>query len=168
MRKELYKDICDNLRTLYRLPDGEIVRIINVDEVPDNAERVIKHIDLWNHNVEFIEQEESWSCPAVFVEFSPIKWKEIVPGMEYRAEPFVQLHIVTDWKGSSSDSSELSEEALTIFDLPEIIHSALSLMGGSKYLAFDLIESHTNHNHEDVLENIEVYQCVAIKRIKQI
>ena len=168
MRTELYKNICNNLRTLYRLPDGEVVRIINVDEIPDNAERVIKHIDLWNHNVEFIEQEESWSCPAVFVEFTPIKWSEIVPGLEYRAEPFVKLHIVTEWKGSSVDGSELSEEALTVFELPEIIHSALSLMGGSKYLTFDLVESQTNHNHEDIVENIEVYQCVAIKRIERI
>ena len=168
MRKELYKDICDNLRTLYRLPDGEIVRIINVDEVPDNAERVIKHIDLWNHNVEFIEQEESWSCPAVFVEFMPIKWNEIMQGVEYRAEPFVNLHIVTDWKGSSSDGGELYEEALSVFDLPDVIHSALATMNGGNYYMFDLVESHTNHNHEDILENIDVYQCVAIKRIKQI
>ena len=29
----------------------------------------VKHVDLWNHNVEFIEQEEGWERPAVFVEF---------------------------------------------------------------------------------------------------
>lgn len=168
MRKELYQSICYNLNTLYKMPNGDIVRVWKGEDVPEGAQRIINHIDLWNHNVEFIEQEENWSCPAVFVEFSPIEWNEIVPGLEYRAEPFVKLHIVTEWKGSSADGSELSEDALFIFDLPEIIHSALSLMGGSKYLAFDLIESQTNHNHEDIVENIEVYQCVAIKRIKQI
>lgn len=168
MRKELYQSICHNLNTLYKLPNGDVVRVWKGEKVPEGAQRIINHIDLWNHNVEFIEQEENWSCPAVFVEFSPIEWNEIVPGLEYRAEPFVKLHIVTEWKGSSADGSELSEDALFIFDLPEIIHSALSLMGGSKYLGFDLIESQTNHNHEDIVENIEVYQCVAIKRIKQI
>lgn len=168
MRKELYQSICYNLNTLYKMPNGDIVRVWKGEDVPEGARRIINHIDLWNHNVEFIEQEENWSCPAVFVEFSPIEWNEIVPGLEYRAEPFVKLHIVTEWKGSSADGSELSEDALFIFDLSEIIHSALSLMGGSKYLAFDLIESQTNHNHEDIVENIEVYQCVAIKRIKQI
>lgn len=168
MRKELYQSICYNLNTLYKMPNGDIVRVWKGEDVPEGARRIINHIDLWNHNVEFIEQEENWSCPAVFVEFSPIEWNEIVPGLEYRAEPFVKLHIVTEWEGSSADGSELSEDALFIFDLPEIIHSALSLMGGSKYLGFDLIESQTNHNHEDIVENIEVYQCVAIKRIKQI
>ena len=23
----------------------------------------VKHVDLWNHNVEFIEQEDSWAVP---------------------------------------------------------------------------------------------------------
>ena len=168
MRKELYQSICRNLNTLYKMPNGDIVRVQKGEDVTEGARRIINHIDLRNHNVEFIQQEENWSCPAVFVEFSPIEWNAIVPGLEYRAEPFVKLHIVTEWKGSSADGSELSEEALTVFELPEIIHSALSLMGGSKYLTFDLVESQTNHNHEDIVENIEVYQCVAIKRIKQV
>ena len=73
---------------------------------------LIKHIDLWNHNVEFIEQEENWERPAVFVEFCPIQWNAIVPGVEYRAEPLIKLHIVTDWEGSSADGSELQEDAL--------------------------------------------------------
>ena len=32
-------------------------------------------------------------------------------------------------------------------------------------LFVDLVESDTNHNHEDIVESIEVYQCVAIKRL---
>ena len=28
----------------------------------------VKHVALWNHNVEFIEQEDGWERPAVFVE----------------------------------------------------------------------------------------------------
>ena len=49
VRKEIYQRIVEQLRTAL---GGEI-----------------KHIDLWNHNVEFIEQEQQWSRPAVFVEF---------------------------------------------------------------------------------------------------
>ena len=47
MRKELYKALCERLKTV------------------DN----VKHIDLWNNNVEFIEQESAWQRPAVFIEF---------------------------------------------------------------------------------------------------
>ena len=82
MRKELYNMLCERLKT-----------------VGDGA---IRYIDLWNHNVEFIEQEEQWERPAVFVEFLPIQWNAIQPGVEYRAEPVVNLHVVTDGQGSSS------------------------------------------------------------------
>ena len=146
MRKELYQMLCDRLK-----------------EVGGGA---IKHIDLWNHNVEFIEQEESWARPAVFVEFRPIKWNTIVNGVEYRAEPEVALHVVTDWTGSVSAGSPFKEESLEVFDLLEEIHAALACMDGETFREFDLVESDTNHNHEDIVENIEVYQCVAIKSLQ--
>lgn len=145
MRKELYNKLCEELK---RVGDG-----------------VIKHIDLWNHNVEFIEQEENWERPAVFVEFCPIQWNPIVAGVEYRAAPLVKLHIVTDWAGAANEGSELKEAALEVFDLPELIHRQLACIGGENFLEFDLVESQTNHNHEDIVENIEVYQCVAVKRL---
>lgn len=145
MRKELYNKLCEELK-----------------KVGDGA---IKHIDLWNHNVEFIEQEENWARPAVFVEFCPIRWAPIVNGVEYRAEPLVKLHVVTDWAGAANEGSEFKEEALEVFDLPELIHRQLACIGGETFLEFDLVESQTNHNHEDIVENIEVYQCVAVKRL---
>ena len=143
MRKELYRLLCSELKAI----------------------DLIKHIDLWNHNVEFIEQEENWERPAVFVEFCPIQWNAIVPGVEYRAEPLIKLHIVTDWEGSSADGSELQEDALKVFDLPGLIHARLAGLSGETFLELDLVESDTNHNHEDIVESIEVYQCVAIKRM---
>ncbi len=103
MRKELYRLLCRELKAI----------------------DLINHIELWNHNVEFIEQEENWERPAVFVEFCPIQWNAIVPGVEDRAEPLIKLHIVTDWEGSSADGSELQEDALKVFDLPGLIHARL-------------------------------------------
>lgn len=125
----------------------------------------IKHIDLWNHNVEFIEQEEQWERPAVFVEFCPILWNAIRNGVEYRAEPVVNLHVVTDWQGSSASGSAFMEESLAVFDLLEEIHRVLTCMEGETFAEFDLVESRTNHNHDEIIENIETYQCVAIKSL---
>lgn len=166
MRKELYKAICGRLGRLYKLSDGSVYKLAEGMEAPEGAERLIPHIDLWNHNVEFIEQEENWARPAVFVEFCPIRWNALVNGVEYRAEPQVNLHIVTDWAGAASAGSELEEEALEVFDLPELIHEKLSCMEGETFKVFDLEESQTNHNHEDIVESIEVYSCVAFKRLK--
>lgn len=146
MRKELYQMLCNRLK-----------------EVGDGA---IKYIDLWNHNVQFIEQEEQWERPAVFVEFEPIKWESIVQGVEYRAEAIVNLHVVTDWQGSSAAGSEFMEASLEVFDLLESIHAALACMEGETFKAFDLIGSTTNHNHDEIIETIESYQCVAIKSLR--
>lgn len=147
MRKELYNRLCEELKKV----EGGVIR----------------HIDLWNHNVEFIEQEESWARPAVFVEFSPIVWTAIVPGVEYRAEPLVHLHVVTDWSGAVSEGSPLKEESLEVFDLLEAIHQQLACLDGVTFAEFDLLESRTNHNHEDIVENIETYRCVAFKRLDE-
>ena len=93
-------------------------------------------------------------------------WSSARSGVEYRAEPVVKLHVVTDWSGSASDASPFREEALQVFDLLDKIHEALTCMEGETFTCFDLVESQTNHNHEDIMESIEVYQCVAFRRLQ--
>ena len=157
--------LIEQLSKLYVTPEGDYGVAQTEDDAPEGWERAIKHIDLWNHNVEFIEQEEQWERPAVFVEFCPIRWNAIVNGVEYRAEPIVNLHVVTDWQGSSAADSEFRDRSLEVFDLLDEIHGALACMAGDTFMEFDLVESRTNHNHEELLENIESYQCVAIKSL---
>lgn len=165
MRKEVYQMLIEQLSKLYATPEGYYGAAETEDDVPEGWERAIKHIDLWNHNVEFIEQEENWERPAVFVEFQTIQWNAIQPGAEYRAEPIVHLHVVTDWQGSSSADSEFREQSLKVFDLLEAIHLQLACRRGKTFLEFDLVGSSTNHNHEEIIENVETYQCVAIKSL---
>ena len=59
MRKELYKLLCDRLQAV--------------------SGGAIKHIDLWNHNVEFIEQEELWSVLPYSWSLLPIQWRRFSP-----------------------------------------------------------------------------------------
>ena len=145
MRKEIYKMLCE--------------RLGNIPE--------IKYIDLWNHNVEFIEQEDNWERPAVFVELCPINWEATVVGMRYVTEATVNLHVVTDWVGSSAANSDQREESLTVFDLLEKIHTALADVNGEHFREFDISNSTTNHNHEDILENIETYSYVGYRELDQ-
>jgi hypothetical protein len=140
MRKELYQAISTRLM----------------------ATGKIKYVDLWNRNVEFIEQEDNWERPAVFVEFDPIVWNRTKERC-IRTVATVKLHIVTDWVGSASTTSESSEEALQAFDLPHIVMDAIEGMNGKHFCCVALTESHTNHNHEEILENIEVYQYKGIE-----
>lgn len=127
-------------------------------------EKLIKYVDLWNHNVEFLDQEQPWERPAVFVEFAPIVWELVKPG-EYRAKPVINLHVVTDWAGDASSASELQEEALSVLDYSAIIHRALCGLEGEHFGRLDLIETHTNHNHDELVESVEVYRCVIERKL---
>ena len=115
-------------------------------EVGDGA---IKYVDLWNHNVEFIEQEDAWERPAVFVEFGRIIWDSLMGGREWRGRCEVRLHVVTDWKGSSNYEIQLK----------------VTGMSGETFCNVRFIASDTNHNHEDIVENIEVYTVTCIRKL---
>lgn len=116
----------------------------------------IKHVDLWNHNVEFIEQETAWARPAVFIEFCPINW-ERAGGNSYRANSQFKLHVVTDWDDT--------QQGLEDLDMAEKIHDVLHGLKGEGFHGVDLAQSVTNHNHEDIVENVEVYNYVAERTI---
>lgn len=131
-------------------------------EVGDGA---IKYVDLWNHNVEFIEQEDAWERPAVFVEFGRIIWDSLMGGREWRGRCEVRLHVVTDWKGSSNYDSENLEESLSVFDLLKEIQLKVTGMSGETFCNVRFIASDTNHNHEDIVENIEVYTVTCIRKL---
>lgn len=159
MRKELYHKIKQRLSLLCVNAVGEY-HVATLDADDDLSNRAIKHIDLWNRNVEFIEQETAWERPAVFIEFEPMHWVSIVPCVEYRAEARVRLHIVTDWSSAVADGSG------KFFELPDKIHDVLAGLDGTTFKDFTLEESHTNHDHEDIVESVEVYGFIALKSVK--
>ena len=151
MRREVYEMLCERLKTV--------------------GGGAIKHIDLWNHNVEFIEQEEQWERPAVFVEFRPIVWERMTTrgANEYQARAEVRLHIVTDWLGSASSeqSEEYRQEAIEALDLSEQIHAALLGLHGDHFGNVEIQATLTNHNHEELVENVEVYNVTFVRSIER-
>ena len=145
MRKELYKALCEKLKS------------IGDDE--------IKHIDLWNRNVEFIEQEEAWERPAVFIEICPITWEQTTGGRLQRGTGLVKLHIITDWSGSAADGSSDQDTLLEMFDWSEKIQKAIDELTGEMFHSLQLAETYTNHDHEEIVESIEVYKLRGVRQI---
>lgn len=159
MRKELYKRLKEALSSLCINAAGEyFIRPDEADVDDETYPRAIKHIDLWNHNVEFIDQECAWERPAVFIEFVPFKWNAIVPGIEYRSTPLINLHVVSDW--TTTHNAEA-------FSLLDEIHRLLAGMKGYNFRELDIDGSTTNHNHEDIVENIETYTCVGFRHFEE-
>lgn len=135
MRKYLYQKITDRLRRL----------------VPE-----IKHYDLWNQNVEYLESEAVFDTPAVFVEFAPIRWATL-SGSVQQAEVTFNLHVVTSAPAPTAIGSSYEEEALRVFDLLDKIAAALQGMCVSSCQGCMRTGSLTNHNHEEIREDIETF-----------
>ena len=145
MRKKLYLAIIERLKGL----TGE------------NGTPTIKHFDLWNQNVEFIEEEAIWERPAVFIEFAPIQWHNLQKGIQTADVTFI-LHVITDWSGGSEDGSAYQENTLAVFDLLDTIHKQLNRLNrqyadNSGFRNTLRVSSATNHNHEEIREDIETY-----------
>ena len=79
----------------------------------------------------------------------------------------IHLHIVNDWvEAAASDINEPDSE-LEIFD---IVDAVVDVVDGtdSRYTgSISLVESHTNHDHEELIESIEVFTGKAKRIFKQ-
>ena len=81
--------------------------------------------------MEFVEQEEVFDTPAVFIEFLPVKWTNLGGGVQ-RAEATIRLHIVTPWNGSTREGNPLQRQSLERFDLLDRIdHHLFNIMGSN-------------------------------------
>ena len=132
--KELYKKIKERLAA----------------QVPE-----VRHVDLWNTNVEFIEQDEGWEMPAVFIEFAPVEWVPLAPDASLRGVGMVRLHIVTEWHAGEQDAA---------WDMSGKVADALFGLNGDTFGPVVLKSSHVCHSHEEVLETIDVYSVRYLKQ----
>ena len=107
----------------------------------------VRHVDLWNQNVEFIEEETAWERPAVFVEFGPIAWSPLVGGGRM-GQGQVRVHVVTDWNMGGQESA---------WDLCNKIDRVINMCIDKHFKVMALVETATNHNHEELLESIDTF-----------
>lgn len=130
--------------------------------------QVFKHFDLWNENVEFIEDETPFDVPALFIEFRSISWGDTMQNVQ-RAQFPIRLHIVTEWKGASNDGSIYQEQALKRLDMVDRLAAHLFNWshneGNTNVQRVQRSTSYTNHNHGELVEDIEDYTFTVLQRI---
>ena len=98
----------------------------------DKGQPLIKHIDLWNQNVDFY-QEFIFSTPAVFIEFTNIRYKNIKNDQNQLADVEFSLHIVTDAPLNSAAGAYGQQASLEFLDLIEKINLAILPLDGDNY-----------------------------------
>lgn len=124
--------------------------------VDENEESVIKHIDRWNNQLQYVEQEQPFECPAVFIEFAPITWQPLQRGIR-EANVQITLHVVTDSRvGCWSDTIKVFEFLDTIYtDL-----YGLHVTEGKRTIdTMRLLQSLTDSEFDELEDNRETYTC---------
>lgn len=141
MRKQIFKAIAQ--RIAERCPD-------------------IKFIDLWNEHVVEVATSVPWPLPAVFIEFEQYEVRQL-SRWQREADVPVRLHIVTrsvPYAGGAADKR--IDLALSYFDLIDHVNAAMQGLSGTGFTAFQLTASATNHNHAELMENIERWLTRAV------
>lgn len=112
----------------------------------------IKHIDLWNNNIDFLEEEEPWPRPAVFIQFMPIKWSVLKDS--FRGFGELRIHTVVDWGENAP---------IEAWQLTDKIWKALTRINGEYFSGSYPDQTIPNVDHGEVFENIDVFQVKYLK-----
>jgi len=136
MRKQLYLALCEMLR---KCPD-------------------VNHVSLWNHNIEELEREKTYSLPAVFIEFTPFKWQQGGQGTK-KSSIQINLHIVTKTLADPDPDSPFLDEALAGFDIIEQVINSVQGNGGEGFNRLQHVETIPDHNHDEIQHDVEAFSC---------
>ena len=116
----------------------------------------VKHLNLWNNTTERLTSVKAFEMPAVFVEFEPIQWRQLGNGSR-SADMRVRLHVVTKTLITLEDGSKYQDQALEYIQLTENIVTAMCGLSGQGFNGFQNIESVPSHNHEQIIQEEEVF-----------
>lgn len=152
MRKELFQSVCDRLKLIQQDQDGNYTVAAQINE----QLTAIKHFDLWNQNLEYLDEEQPFNTPAVFIEFAPINWRHQGQGVR-DASVMVKLHVVTRRNMPTRSASPYAGEALGFFALVDAINLCLHGHKGQQFGAFTGEQSETDHDFDELMHSTETY-----------
>ncbi len=167
MRLRLFNDIEARLSHVRLVNDKIIYHRPNDDE---NASfpgvPAIKHYALWNENTAQLTNARAFATPAIFVEFLPAVWSPLSRNAVH-GDMMIRFHIITATLASTSDTA-YRDEALMRFMLMRAVKSAFAGFAGKadvqgrSFSTFQYLESLTDHNHEQIIEDIEGWKTHCI------
>lgn len=165
MRKIIFNTLIAQLKRAVYDTDGKFCILSDVElanlqkaetEGREKVNYVFRHFDLWNHNVEFIGQEDQWDTPAVFFDFQDLKY-DTGQGVR-RANFVVHLHIVSGVDFSYDGQNEANSR----FDLLDLPYKLLHFYNGNGLSGVTHLGSQTNNDHEELVESIESFGGFAV------
>ena len=160
MRKAIFLAIADAL-----CPENP------ADPNADTSKNIVPYVDLWNDQVNLLGGGTAFETPAVFVEFEQIDWKQQNAGAR-RGDIPVRLHIVTRAVAAHGVHDQRMGDVLAVFDLINAINAKMQGLRCEGFAGFQLTTSATNHNHAELVENVErlvtsAQDCTGMRQISR-
>lgn len=142
------------------------------DPKADTSKNIVPYVDLWNDQVNLLGGGTAFETPAVFVEFEQIEWKQQNVGAR-RGDIPVRLHIVTRAVAAHGFHDPRMGDALAVFDLINTINAKMQGLRGEGFAGFQLTTSATNHNHAELVENVErlvtsAQDCTGMRKMPHV
>lgn len=140
--------------------DGRLSLFNNTKRVIETKVPEVQHVDLYNENVEYVDEECPWERPAVFIEFGDIEWRPFTgTKLSQRGEGELRLHIVTDWAEGGFEAAYY------------LTNKVLDALVGSRadtevYTVFCPHATMTCRSHGELMENIEVMKVKYLRTIR--
>lgn len=161
MRKEIIKAVEKRLKQLVINEQGDI-DFVNEDTLArmqqeGTAVYAVKHFDLWNRQVEFMEEEDIFDFPAVFIELGKIKWRHQADGTQ-DAQLIIGLHVLSRWQPKWYGRSQ------EYLDLLDKINMCLHGFQGDCFSSMSRVESIPCHDYGEVMDNTEVFETFAVDK----
>lgn len=142
------------------------------DPKADTSKNTVPYVDLWNDQVNLLGGGSAFETPAVFVEFEQIDWKQQNVGAR-RGDIPVRLHIVTRAVPTHGFHDPRMGDVLAVFDLINAINAKMQGLRGEGFAGFQLTTSATNHNHAELVENVErlvtsAQDCTGMRKMSRV
>ncbi len=159
MRKQIYKAIKERLTRLIIDENNDIIVVSEqtIEELQQEGKTpnyAIKHCGLWNRQVEFIEEENIFNMPAVFIEFGKCEWREQAGGKQDTALT-ISLHILTEAVPEGYDGD------LFHLDLIEGVNKLLHGFQCEAMSSMQRVASLPCHDHAEILDSTEIFSCAG-------
>lgn len=151
LKKRLQQLITDEKKNIYFVSIPQLLELKDTEGTPNYA---IKHIGLWNRQVEFIEEETPFLMPAVFIEFGKIDWKSQTSGLQ-DANLTIGLHVLTNAVPEGYDGEMFH------LDLLDKINYCLHGFNSGSMGTLTRVTSIPCHDHEEILDNTEIFKCLV-------
>jgi hypothetical protein len=147
IRKSFYLDTVERLKLI----------------VDDNDQPVIKTIDLWNEQWQFIDKIPAFAFPAVFIGFKQMTWTQLGKHRQ-SADALIEIHVGSYSLAETKNGSVNQEKALAHLDLLDAIHYWLSGWDkcGDYFGGMTRVNSEFDHNHNATVAHVETYKVRMI------